>query len=218
MRDALRFLWALVVIATLTILAAVLGGTVTACGTPSVFYGPPPLNDGGPPDGCMPNALYGPPPCTSNADCVTRMGAGWYCATADFGNDGCGGHSTWTVCQQGSVVDAGAPAKDASCEPMALYGPAPCSSNDDCTKWYGSGWYCDLGSSVNNGCSVTAWPMCKQGLVDAGLPVGDAACDPVALYGPPPCRSAADCDGGVCDQNHTFPDGCGGEYRFPICK
>ncbi|HEY3445591.1 MAG TPA: hypothetical protein VGK67_04460 [Myxococcales bacterium] len=231
MKSALKVLWALMVMATLTVLAAVLGaGCSGKKEDPIPLYGPPPADtgvqpaavDAGRPDAsCEPVALYGPQPCGSDSDCQTRMGAGWYCETIDYGTDGCGNHLTWPSCVQRAGVDAGAPAVDSgTCEPVALYGPPPCSTDDDCTT-YGAGWYCDKTSAVNTGCQVTAWPMCKQAAaVDAGTPAVDSGtCDPVALYGPRPCGSDADCgDAGVCDKENTFPDGCGGQARWPVCK
>lgn len=221
MGNAFRFLWALMVIATLTVLSAVLGcGGTKEEDKPDAapLYGPPPVDAGLPDASCDPVALYGPQPCSTDGDCTTRMGAGWYCETVDYGSDGCGNRLTWPSCVQRGPVDAGAPATDA-CEPMTLYGPPPCSTDQDC-KTYGADWYCDKASAVNTGCNVTAWPMCKQGAVDAGTPAADTGvCDPVALYGPRPCSSNADCgDAGTCDQENTYPDGCGGQVHWPVCK
>jgi hypothetical protein len=226
MRDALRLLWALMVIAMLTVLSAVLG-----CGPKpddrkdggAPLYGPPP-SDAGKLDAasCIPAALYGPQPCSGNSDCVTRMGAGWYCETQDFGPNGCGGRSTWPVCVQGSAIDAGTPGNvDASCAPAVLYGPPPCTSDSDCTSWYGAGYRCDETAVLNTGCTFNAWPMCVKGDLDAGVPSPDASCEPLVLYGPPPCRSDRDCTtwygaGWRCDPNSVVGGPCG-TTGWPMC-
>ncbi len=51
-------------------------------------------------DGCMPMTLYGPPPCQSDADCQKWYGAGYICNKTNTYNNGCGGTSTWPICEK----------------------------------------------------------------------------------------------------------------------
>jgi len=49
------------------------------------------------------------------------------------------------------------------CEPMAYYGPPPCSSDQECTDDYGAGWYCDTTNTMDPGCGEPfTYPICKQ--------------------------------------------------------
>lgn len=199
------------------------------------LYGPPPADaglDGTLPadagqdiaqpglDSCAPVALYGPPPCSSDADCVEWMGDGWYCDLENTFDTGCQGETPWAICRQ-SAQDAGV-AQD-GCAPVALYGPPPCSNDADCQATHGDGWYCDLDNSFGNGCGeMVTWPTCREGeTADAGVPDG---CMPVALYGPPPCSSDADCaewygdDSWTCNEDNTFSNGCGETVTWPTCE
>jgi hypothetical protein len=74
---------------------------------PVVYYGPQPVDvvaDSGPADvvdhDCPPMAFYGPPPCTSDDDCVSWYGAGWYCDSENTYPDGCGGTIAWAACKE----------------------------------------------------------------------------------------------------------------------
>jgi len=227
MRDwssALRILLATGLLLLLTLVGCGDDNGAKKDSEPAPLYGPQeagvdgPVQDAGP---CTPVALYGPPPCTSDADCVSWMGQGWYCDTTNTFDNGCGQQSPWAMCVQ-SAVDAG-PARD-GCVPVALYGPQPCGSDSDCVTKYGAGWYCDQNNVFGDGCGGTVtWPMCRQDTTpDAGVSAPDG-CMPVALYGPPPCSSDADCvnwygAGYTCDTTNTYPNGCGGTSTWPVCE
>ena len=52
---------------------------------------------------------------------------------------------------------------------------------------------------------------------------GCPPCIPNNLYGPPPCKSDAQCvkargDGWYCDKKHSYNDGCDEEVDWPVCK
>ena len=115
-------------------------------------------------DACEPLDYYGPMPCTSDAECETDHGAGWYCDEENTFDDGCGNISTYPICRLGAVVDAGEPDADAdACVPRAYYGPMQCTDDAHCVEINGEGWYCDQENIVDDGCGNTAtWPICRQ--------------------------------------------------------
>jgi predicted esterase len=49
---------------------------------------------------CEPNSIYGPRPCIDDQECVTENGDGWYCDQNNSFDDGCGGTTTWPVCDK----------------------------------------------------------------------------------------------------------------------
>jgi hypothetical protein len=62
---------------------------------------------------CEPGEIYGPGPvCTSDADCVRDLGAGWYCDPEVLRySDGCGGTIEWgRICARTGDADADAEA------------------------------------------------------------------------------------------------------------
>ena len=113
-------------------------------------------------DACEPVALYGPKPCTSDDECITDHGGGWYCDKSNTFGNGCGGTSTWPICRQRTTPDGGVKPPD-GCMPVALYGPPPCNTDDDCVKWYGAGYTCNKNNTYSNGCGGTStWPVCEK--------------------------------------------------------
>jgi hypothetical protein len=173
---------------------------------------------------CEPVALYGPPPCNTDQDCVNWNGQGWVCDKGNTFDDGCGGTSNWPICVQSSQTDGGV--KTDGCQPVALYGPQPCDTDQNCIDQHGSGWYCDKDNTFGDGCGgTTTWPICRQSSTpaDAGVPAPDGPCQPAALYGPPPCNTDADCvswygEGWYCDTTNSYDDGCGNTVTWAMCK
>jgi hypothetical protein len=87
--------------------------------------------------------LYGPPPvteqeCYANEDCVAKNGTNWYCDL----------NETSPTCK---------------CESVMLYGPQPCTSDEQCQSQNGgTNWYCDKTNAYDDGCGgVVTWPICK---------------------------------------------------------
>jgi len=182
------------------------------------------VKDGAGKDGCRPVMLYGPQPCTDDKDCASWYGAGYTCDKNNTFSNGCGGTSTWALCKP-TAVDGGVKkdiAKTDGCQPVMLYGPKPCASDQECITAHGAGWYCDKNNTFGNGCGGTStWPICRQQTVPDGAVTKDG-CQPVMLYGPPPCSSDADCvkwygAGYTCNKNNTYNNGCGGTSTWPIC-
>ena len=49
------------------------------------------------------------------------------------------------------------------CEPVAVYGPPMCDSDEQCVKEQGEGWYCDKDHGYDDGCGgKISWPVCAQ--------------------------------------------------------
>jgi len=49
------------------------------------------------------------------------------------------------------------------CDPVAIYGPPPCYSDQECIDEYGDNWYCDQDNTFPNGCGdTTTWPICRD--------------------------------------------------------
>jgi hypothetical protein len=52
------------------------------------------------------------------------------------------------------------PKKD--CSGWAVYGPPPCSSDEDCLQMEGEGWYCNREHYYTNPCDEKIpWPLCE---------------------------------------------------------
>jgi hypothetical protein len=228
-RALFHALCTLLVVALLTLLVSLLGG----CGStvpekPPVLYGPPPIQDGGldgglaldgglPSDaGCEPQTLYGPPPCTSDEACRNDYGPQWYCDFSPEFQSSCGQRISWPICVPGNVdggqPDAGA---DGGCAPVVLYGPPPCTSDEECRAAHDGGdWYCDTENRVPNGCGgYYTIPACRPVSVDAGVPDAgvDGGCVPALPdYGPALCLSDEECGPGwYCDKSRAIDVGCG---------
>jgi hypothetical protein len=110
----------------------------------------------------------------------------------------------------------------AECEPVAYYGPMPCSDDAQCVSVNGPGYRCDKTAGFNDACQgFVSWPMCVQSL-DAGAPDVVDGCSPMAYYGPPPCADDAECQAShdaswYCDENAGFMDPCAGFVSWPMC-
>ncbi len=193
------------------------------------------------PADCQAMAYYGPQPCGTDADCVQREGAGWYCDTANV-YENCGQQVTWPLCRPGDVpLDAVTPdlpldaPKD--CLPVVAYGPPPCTSDENCATC-GSEWICDKEHPVTDPCTGGSWYVCAQRPVSEDVIPSDTSvdaippdvvldtpkdCPPMGWYGPPPCTSDAECQDAygadwVCNQNNPVDDGCGGTVNYPVCQ
>ena len=148
-------------------------------------------------------AAYGPKPCDSDQECVASNGEGWYCDQNHQAGYCNGQPVTWPTCVQIGDQDGGA----WDYGPMdAAYGPPPCSTDQDCQSWMGSGWYCDQGGHY---CVMGQ----DAGPADFGNPCG--------AYGPPPCQTDQECvtdygTGWYCDKNHQV-DMCGTPTTYPTC-
>jgi hypothetical protein len=174
-------------------------------------------------DSCQPAAYYGPQPCQTSSECVQRQGAGWYCDTTNAFTDSCGTRVTWPLCKQS--IDDGGPKPDAdACQPSDIYGPLPCSTDEECVQRNAAGWYCDKTSGFTDSCgSRVSWPMCKQSINDGGPKPDADACIPAAIYGPQPCQNTSECvqregAGWYCDLQNSFSDSCGRTVTWPMCK
>ena len=159
-------------------------------------------------DVCVPLTIYGPAPCTDDAACAEEYGEGWYCNRENTFSDGCGGTTTWPVCEQGTVADAGSP--DASVDAGEPDASADAGSPD--------------ASADAADPDANADAADPDASVDAGEPdAGADVCVPMAVYGPMPCTDDAGCveeygEGWYCDQENTYSDGCGGTTVWPICR
>lgn len=171
---------------------------------------------------CLPAVFYGPPACNSNEECEKQHGPGWYCSSEQF-SDGCGNTVTFWSCQPPKndvVADEGMPLDvippdvpaeaDVACEPGDLYGPPPCTTDEECRDKYGANWYCDQGYTIATQCGPIPWPTCAQIPVDVitpDQPVEVPDCGPATMYGPmplygmPACETDADC------VKQGFPEG-----------
>ena len=50
------------------------------------------------------------------------------------------------------------------CEPVSVYGPPMCSSDEECVKENGEGWYCNKDHGYSDGCGGNiSWPVCEPG-------------------------------------------------------
>lgn len=48
------------------------------------------------------------------------------------------------------------------CQPVSVYGPRPCQSDEECVKQNGEGWYCNQDHAYDTGCGQKAvWPVCE---------------------------------------------------------
>lgn len=153
-----------------------------------VLYGPPPVtnqecytdedcfakhgnnwycdtNEATPVCKCAPVMLYGPQMCTSDEECQTQNGPNWYCDLTNTYDNGCGETASWPLCKQ------------KVCEPVALYGPQPCQSDEQCQSQNGgTNWYCDKTNAFDDGCGgIVTWPICKT----TGIAVPLYGCCPV---------------------------------------
>ncbi len=94
-----------------------------------------------------------------------------------------------------SVVGIEQLAETKPCDPVAVYGPPMCSSDEACIKEHGEGWYCNKEHGYDDGCGgKIEWPVCEQKIPVAPVPpkVDDPPPkDPEevpgerCLYGPP---------------------------------
>lgn len=50
------------------------------------------------------------------------------------------------------------------CEPISIYGPQPCETDQQCVEWEGEGYKCDLQSGFTDDCTGEhiSWPMCYK--------------------------------------------------------
>lgn len=155
----------------------------------------------------------------SRVSVITTMGAAVVaCSSSDSGPaatpspEAGGGDST---------VDQGIPDVKQDCEPMAYYGPMPCTDDAQCVQANGPGYRCDKSAGFADPCgNYVSWPMCVQS-VDAGTPDAMDGCAPMTYYGPPPCTDDAECvaqngAGWYCDKNAGFMDACGW-VSWPMC-
>jgi hypothetical protein len=142
--------------------------------------------------------VYGPVTCQGDADCGDWVcGPDGYCVapgTPDAAADA-----------EGTLPDAAVDAEDAlpdvvlDCQPiMVAYGAGMvfCTSDADCTKALGQGWYCGPGvDPCNRLCEAVANPEDAVDVADA-LPDVVLDCQPLAVaYGVIlyPCTTDADC-------------------------
>jgi hypothetical protein len=149
---------------------------------------------------CQPAMFYGPAPCVSDEQCAKEYGAGWYCATNEV-PDGCGGTFKMTGCEPPptDVVTPDVPADvNLDCLPGDMYGPPPCTSDQDCRDMYRSAdWYCDKANTIPGPCGQISWPACKQYPVDVvtpDQPVEVPDCGPAMKYGPMPLYGMPACE------------------------
>jgi hypothetical protein len=80
-------------------------------------------------------------------------------------------------------AEAGAGSPQADCEPNDIYGPAPCTSDEECRREGGPGWVCGPEPlKYDDGCgrTVTWGPVCNPA---AGTGASAPATGPAA---PPP--------------------------------
>jgi len=77
---------------------------------------------------CEPGDLYGPATCTTDEECIARLGPGAFCNPAPlFVDDGCGNLVEW-----GRICDSAAADADADGDDVArLYGPLPADADAD---------------------------------------------------------------------------------------
>jgi hypothetical protein len=168
-------------------------------------------------DVCVPLTIYGPAPCTDDAACAEEYGEGWYCNRENTFSDGCGGTTTWPVCEQGTVADAGSP--DASVDAGEPDASADAGSPDASADAADPDANADAADPDANADAAD-----PDASVDAGEPdAGADVCVPMAVYGPMPCTDDAGCveeygEGWYCDQENTYSDGCGGTTVWPICR
>lgn len=116
------------------------------------------------------------------------------------------------------------------CEEISpVYGPMPCTSDEQCQQQYGDEHYvCGQEQSVKDSCgNWIVQRFCQiDEVADAGTDASlDAAeeCEPTAVYGPRPCETDDECverEGpeAYCDQENGFEDPCLGWVSWPTCK
>jgi len=102
--------------------------------------------------------------------------------------------AAWSSCDSGG----------GSCEPSALYGPATCTTDDECVAIWGVGATCTPGPAMlDDGCGhqVEWGRICTGGATDADADADVAADadadvdgDVMVHYGPPPTDADADAD------------------------
>lgn len=79
------------------------------------------------------------------------------------------------------------PEKVEVCEPVSVYGPRPCGSDEECAEENGPGWYCDKEASFGDGCGGTiVWPMCRNKPVPEVAPDAGTGAAPEAA---PPAKA-----------------------------
>ena len=159
-----------------------------------------------------PVTYYGPlPPCDTDEECEQQNGPGFKCVDQGGG---------WRSCT--NPVDAGVPDATNDCQPMAYYGPMPCTDDGQCESLHGTGWYCDQDNGYTDPCTgFVSWPICQQDM-DAGVPDATNDCQPMTYYGPMPCSDDPECEstygaGWYCDQDNGYTDPCSGWIPWPAC-
>jgi len=66
-------------------------------------------------------------------------------------------------------------------------------------------------------------PVIIYGPVDIVADSTEKDCEPVVVYGPKPCASDEECKKEYgqywyCNFENYFPDGCGGQIKWPVCE
>jgi len=196
-----------VALGALTAALGFLGVVAPGCETDDqnrgTLYGPPTVNDTAndtvdasadvPSDVAYPDAVYyGPPPADVQVD---QPQVYYGPQPVDVVNDG-------TPVPDGVQPD----------QPVVYYGPPPTDVVDDRPP-----------ADVQPDQPVVYYGPQPTDVVQDQAPDVEKDCPPMAFYGPPPCTSDAECQadhgaGWYCDQNNTFPDGCGGTLTYPQCK
>lgn len=62
-----------------------------------------------------------------------------------------------------AILFPGCKKNEKDCAGWAVYGPRPCSTDEECVKEYGDGWYCNTEHAYTNPCGEKIpWPLCEQ--------------------------------------------------------
>lgn len=95
--------------------------------------------------------------------CLTRMLQAGVAITSLALLPSAGSAASGSGQQTDSVVGIEELAEKKPCDPVAVYGPPMCSSDEECTKQHGDGWYCNKDHGYDDGCGGRIeWPVCEQ--------------------------------------------------------
>lgn len=110
--------------------------------------------------------------------------------------------------------------------PTDLYGPRECGGCDDADAVVADTTQ-DANSDASD-VSATWYGTIPPDAADAQpadtLPdvAPETNCEPMDMYGPPPCTDDSDCasygEGFYCDKTHTVDDSCGQPMEWPVCQ